>query len=87
MENLYTSNKTISSKTGGVKLTAERVIHASIFILLLIGLTALSLWITFTYLPPQNNLFLEIALVPLSWGIILLAMYLSFNKLGWKWWS
>jgi hypothetical protein len=68
-------------------LTAERAIHASIFILLLVGLTALSVYAIFTYLPPQNNLILVIAAIPLSWGIILLAMYLSFQKLGWKWWS
>jgi uncharacterized protein (DUF486 family) len=66
-------------------LTAERAIHASIFILLLVGLTVLSAWASYTYL--QNNLILVIAAIPLSWGIILLAMYLSFKKLGWKWWS
>jgi len=66
-------------------LTAERAIHASIFILLLVGLTVLSAWASYTYL--QDNLILVIAAIPLSWGIILLAMYLSFKKLGWKWWS
>ncbi|MCJ7793819.1 hypothetical protein MUP42_02680 [Candidatus Bathyarchaeota archaeon] len=66
-------------------MTAERAIHASIFILLLVGLTVLSAWASYTYL--QNNLILVIAAIPLSWGIILLAMYLSFKKLGWKWWS
>jgi uncharacterized protein (DUF486 family) len=65
-------------------LTAERAIHASIFILLLVGLTVLSAWASYTYL--QNNLILVIAAIPLSWGIILLAMYLSFKKLGWNWW-
>ena len=68
-------------------MTAERAIHASIFILLLVGLTTLSLWAIFTYLNLQDNLILVIASIPLSWGIILLAMYLSFSKLGWKWWS
>jgi hypothetical protein len=68
-------------------VTAERAIHASIFILLLAGLSVLSLWAIFTYLNLQDNLILVIASVPLSWGVILLAMYLSFNKLGWKWWS
>ncbi|MCX6643684.1 MAG: hypothetical protein NT043_00535 [Candidatus Bathyarchaeota archaeon] len=66
-------------------MTAERAIHASIFILLLVGLTVLSAWASYTYL--QDNLILVIAGIPLSWGIILLAMYLSFKKLGWKWWS
>ncbi len=68
-------------------MTAERVIHASIFFLLLVGLGVLSLWAISSYLPPQENLILFVASLPLSWGIILLAMYLSFNKLGWKWWN
>ncbi len=69
------------------QLGAERVIHAAIFILLLVGLATLSLWAVFTYISFQDNLILVIAALPLSWGIILLAMYLSFTKLGWKWWK
>jgi hypothetical protein len=68
-------------------LTAERAIHASIFFLLLAGLAVLSLWLIFTYLPPKDNLILVIASVPLSWGVILLAMYITFSKLGGNWWS
>jgi hypothetical protein len=66
-------------------LTAERVIHASIFILLLVGLTVLSAWISYIYL--QHNFILVFAGIMLSWGVILLAMYLAFKKLGWNWWS
>ena len=66
-------------------MTAERAIHASIFILLLAGLIVLSSWASYIYL--QYNLILVIASILLSWGIILLAMYLSFKKLGWQWWS
>jgi len=66
-------------------LDAERGIHAGIFVLFLVGLTVLSAWACYTYL--QSNLILVIASIALSWGIILLAMYLSFKKLGWKWWS
>jgi hypothetical protein len=69
------------------KLGAERAIHASIFVLLLVGLTVLSAWASYTYLYPRYNLIPVIASVPLSWGIILLIMYLSFKKLGWNWWS
>jgi len=68
-------------------LSTERVIHASIFVLLLVGLGALSVWAILTYIPPIENIILIIGTVALSWGIILLATYLSFNKLGWKWWS
>jgi hypothetical protein len=66
-------------------LTAERVIHASIFILLLVGLTVLSAWISYIYL--KYNFILVFAGVMLSWGVILLAMYLIFKKLGWAWWT
>ncbi|MGD0643613.1 MAG: hypothetical protein ABSA75_01760 [Candidatus Bathyarchaeia archaeon] len=66
-------------------MNTERVIHASIFILLLVGLAVLSAWISYVYL--QHNFILVFAGIMLSWGIILLAMYVSFKKLGWKWWS
>jgi hypothetical protein len=57
----------------------------AIFVLLLVGLTTLSAYANYTYL--QNNLILLLAGIPLSWGTILLAMYLGFKKLGWNWWS
>ena len=66
-------------------MNAERVIHASIFILLLAGLMVLSAWMSYIYL--KYNFILVFAGIMLSWGVILLAMYLSFKKLGWKWWS
>jgi hypothetical protein len=53
--------------------------------LLLVGLTVLSAWAVYNYL--QSNIALTIAGVALSWGIILLALYIVFKKLGWKWWS
>jgi CDP-diglyceride synthetase len=68
-------------------LGAERVIHASIFMLLLAGLAALCFWAVYTYIPFEENLILVVAALPLSWGIILLTMYLSFSRLGWKWWN
>ncbi|MGD0450635.1 MAG: hypothetical protein ABSA79_06220 [Candidatus Bathyarchaeia archaeon] len=66
-------------------MTTERVIHASIFMLLLIGFSVLISWASYNYL--QSNLVLVIGSIPLGWGIILLAMYLSFKRLGWNWWS
>jgi hypothetical protein len=66
-------------------MTAERAIHAGIFILLFAGLTVLTGWASYNYL--QSNLILVIGSIPLGWGIILLAMYLSFKRLGWNWWS
>jgi len=66
-------------------LGAERLIHGGVFFLLLVGLTVLSVWASYTYL--KSNLVLAIASIALSWGIILLVMYVIFQKLGWKWWS
>jgi len=56
-----------------------------VFVLLLSGLSAISAWASYTYL--NDNLVLAIAGIPLSWGIILLALYVTFKKLGWHWWS
>ncbi len=82
LKTILTQNKLVVKP-----VTAERGIHAAIFFLLLVGLATLSAYIVLTYVPPQSNLFLFVASVPLSWGIILLAMYVCFGKLDWKWWS
>ena len=67
-------------------LTAERVIHGSIFVLLLVGLVVLSAYASYIYLY-DSRLVLFVAAIPLSWGIILLAMYLGFKRAGWTWWK
>jgi hypothetical protein len=54
--------------------------------LILFGLAVLSSWAIYTYITLEN-LILLVASIPLSWGIILLALYLSFRKLDWKWWK
>ncbi len=66
-------------------MTAEKAIHFAIFVFMLIGLSSLSAWVAYTYL--QGNLILEIAGMALSWGTILLVLYVSFNRAGWDWWS
>jgi TRAP-type C4-dicarboxylate transport system permease small subunit len=66
-------------------MRTERVIHFATFLLLLIGLCAISAWASYTYL--SETLILEIAGLALSWGIILLVLYVSFKKLNWDWWS
>ena len=66
-------------------VTAERAIHFAIFVFLLIGLSSLSAWVSYTYL--QSTLILEIAGMALSWGTILLVLYVSFLKLHWDWWT
>jgi hypothetical protein len=49
------------------------------------GLCGVSAWASYTYL--NENLILEIAGIALSWGVILLILYLGFKHLDWDWWS
>ncbi|HEY4675295.1 MAG TPA: hypothetical protein VIH48_04490 [Candidatus Bathyarchaeia archaeon] len=65
-------------------MTVERTIHIAMFILLLVGLWSVSAWISYTYL---NNPILQVAGITLSWGVILVVLYLSFKKLDWDWWG
>ncbi|MCW4018463.1 MAG: hypothetical protein NWF00_07285 [Candidatus Bathyarchaeota archaeon] len=65
-------------------MTAERGIHAAVFILLLVGLFAVTGWASIRYI---DDLILKIAGFALSWGIILLVLYVVFRKLDWQWWS
>jgi hypothetical protein len=66
-------------------MTMERTIHVAMFILLLVGLCAVSAWASYSYL--NDNLILEIAGIALSWGVILSILYLGFRQLDWDWWS
>lgn len=66
-------------------MAAERAIQFAIFILLLVGLCGISAWASYSYL--SDNLILEVAGIALSWGVILLILYLGFKKLDWDWWS
>ncbi|MEM3442748.1 MAG: hypothetical protein QW667_02135 [Candidatus Bathyarchaeia archaeon] len=66
-------------------MTAERAIHAAMFILLLVGLCGVSAWASYNYI--KDHLILEVAGIALSWGVILLILYLGFKKLNWSWWS
>jgi hypothetical protein len=65
-------------------MPAERVIHAAMFTLLLIGLCSLSAWVSHAYL---TELILQVAAIALSWGAILLFLYVGFDALGWDWWA
>ena len=66
-------------------MTVERAIHFVMFSLILMGLCGVSAWASYTYL--NENLILEIAGIALSWGVILLILYLGFKYLDWDWWS
>ena len=63
-------------------MTAESAIHAVVFVLLLVGLCILNGGATYNYI---NDLILKIAGITLSWGIILLALYVTFKKADWRW--
>jgi len=65
-------------------VTAERFIRGAIFVFLLIGLCTISGWASYQYI---GDFILKVASVALSWGIILLVLYIVFRKLDWQWWS
>ncbi len=65
-------------------MPGERVIHLTMFILILVGLCSLSAWISHAYL---TELILQVAAIALSWGITLLVLYVGFKALGWDWWT
>jgi hypothetical protein len=65
-------------------LTAENAIHIAMFILILVGLCGISAWASYTYV---DIYLLKIAGIALSWGVILLVLYLGFKKLNWTWWD
>jgi hypothetical protein len=66
-------------------MTGERAIHFAMFMLILVGLCGISAWAGYSYL--SGNLILEAAGIALSWGVILLILYLGFKKMYWDWWS
>jgi len=65
-------------------MATERAIHFAMFALLLAGLCSVSAWASYTYI---DQLILKFAGIALTWGIILLILYLGFKKLDWDWWS
>ncbi|NWG11850.1 hypothetical protein HXY33_08930 [Candidatus Bathyarchaeota archaeon] len=66
-------------------MTAEKAIHVAMFVLILVGLCSTSAWASYTYL--SDNIILELAGITLSWGVILLVLYISFRALNWDWWG
>lgn len=67
-------------------MKTEKAIHFAMFILILVGLCGVSAWASYFYLNAVN-LMLEVAGIALSWGLILLVLYLGFKQLDWDWWS
>jgi hypothetical protein len=65
-------------------MTTERGIHFAMFAFLLAGLCGVSAWASYSYI---SNIVLQFAGIALSWGVILLVLYLGFKKLNWDWWS
>jgi len=86
MQNLLTAKSTrfTNRLEDKRRMAGERAIHLAIFILLLVGLCGMSAWASYTYV--ENDL-LKIAAIALSWGVILLILYVGFRKLEWNWWS
>lgn len=65
-------------------MPVERGIHLAIFVFLLIGLCSLAGWVSYAYL---TELILQVAAIALSWGTILLVLYVGFRALHWDWWT
>ena len=84
MENLLSSTN-IHQHARCLMLNTERGIQAAVFILLIVGLFSVSGWLSYYYFITEIPLL--IASVALSWGIILLLMYVIFRKLNWRWWE
>jgi hypothetical protein len=63
--------------------TTERAIHFTMFILLVIGFFGVSVWAGYRYV---SDYLLILASIALSWGIILVILYVIFEKLDWSWW-
>lgn len=61
----------------------ERVIHASVFTLLMVGLFTVTGWISYQYI---SDWVLKVAGITISWAVILLVLYIVFKKLDWGWW-
>jgi hypothetical protein len=80
----FINKQQLHQKQGEQSLNTERAIHAAVFILLLVGLCTLAGWVSNKYI---DDLVLKIAGLALSWGIILLALYLGFKKRNWRWWA
>lgn len=64
-------------------MNPERAIHATVFVLLMVGLWIISGYASYTI----KEIPLMIASIALSWGIILLVLYVIFRKLNWRWWD
>ncbi len=83
MENLLSSTNILQQQ--GVRcLTAERGIHAAVFVLLIVGLFTVSGYASYQSI---KEIPLMIAGIALSWGITLLVLYIVFRKLNWRWWE
>lgn len=65
-------------------MAGERAIHIAIFLLFLIGLCGISGYVIGTY---AGDSLLAIAGIALTWGLILLVLYVAFVALNWKWWE
>ncbi|MEM2098514.1 MAG: hypothetical protein QXU99_02035 [Candidatus Bathyarchaeia archaeon] len=65
-------------------MTAERAIQIAVFVLLLAGFWSISAWASYNYL---QDVVLVVAGIALSWGIVLLVLYVVFKRLDWNWWS
>jgi hypothetical protein len=82
MENLLSTTSILLWKVFDV--TAERGIHAAVFVLLIVGMFTITGRLSYRFV---SEVPLMIASIALSWGITLLVLYVAFRKLNWRWWE
>jgi hypothetical protein len=65
-------------------MAIEKALQAVIFILILAGLAGISTWAINAYV---TSSLLLVAGTALSWGLILLVLFVVFRELKWEWWT
>ena len=67
-------------------MVAKKVIYFIIFFLFLFGACGLSAYALYAPIEGKNPLFYAAA-TAITWGIILLILYMVFERQDWEWWS
>jgi phosphatidylserine synthase len=64
----------------------EKIIYSAVFLLFLIGACGLTAYAFYAVI---KDLYSPVfyAGIAITWGVILLVLYLVFERQDWKWWS
>jgi hypothetical protein len=70
-----------------VNLAAQKILYFIIFFLFLVGACGLSAYVFARSIEGDITNPLFYAATAITWGIILLVLYLVFEKQDWEWWT